>query len=208
MKIAVLGATGKTGSQVVDQALAAGDEVVAFVRRPEAVTARAGLTVVGGQLTDQAALTGAIRGCDAVVVALGPSSLKGVTIMQTALPAVTAAMKATGVERLVVLSAFGVGKTAAKANPVAKLGFKTLLKSVYADHHAAESQLTGSGLKWTTVHPGLLTDGPLGGSPRVADIATMGKVSGAPRVSRADVAAVLLQVVGDDQTVWKQIFVG
>ena len=39
MKIVVLGATGTTGRLVVDEALAAGHEVVAFVRRPEAVAA-------------------------------------------------------------------------------------------------------------------------------------------------------------------------
>jgi len=44
MKIVVLGETGTTGALVLDEALAAGHQVVALVRRPEAVAARDGLT--------------------------------------------------------------------------------------------------------------------------------------------------------------------
>ena len=68
MKIVVIGANGNVGSRVVDAALAAGTEVVAYVRRPETVTAKPGLTVTAGDATDVAALTAAARGAQAVVV--------------------------------------------------------------------------------------------------------------------------------------------
>src|SRR5438045_1553644 len=108
MRIAVMGATGRTGRELVTQALADGHEVVAYVRRPEAMTPMPGLTVVGGQLDDEAALADALGGCDAVTVALGnPITRASAPLMQIAMPTVIAAAKRTGVQRVVVLSALG-----------------------------------------------------------------------------------------------------
>lgn len=42
MKFVVIGATGNVGSRTVDAAVEAGHEVVAYVRRPEAVTPKGG----------------------------------------------------------------------------------------------------------------------------------------------------------------------
>ena len=76
-EIVVLGATGATGRLLVDQAIDRGHEVVAYVRRPEALSARPGLGVVGGQLTDEPALTAAMAGADAVLCAIGPTRGEG-----------------------------------------------------------------------------------------------------------------------------------
>ena len=55
MKIAVFGATGGTGKQVVQQALAAGDQVTALVRDPAKLAIdSANLTVVTGNVLDAA----------------------------------------------------------------------------------------------------------------------------------------------------------
>jgi NAD(P)-dependent dehydrogenase (short-subunit alcohol dehydrogenase family) len=43
MKIVVVGATGKTGRLVVEQALMRGDQVVAYVRNPYGIVAMRGL---------------------------------------------------------------------------------------------------------------------------------------------------------------------
>jgi putative NADH-flavin reductase len=50
MKIAVLGATGRTGRLVVEQALTRGDEVVAYVRNPHGIAANPGSEIAVGQL--------------------------------------------------------------------------------------------------------------------------------------------------------------
>lgn len=68
MKIVVLGATGRTGRLVVEQALMRGDEVVAYVRNPHGIAANPGLGITVGQLDDMLALTAAIDGADAVLV--------------------------------------------------------------------------------------------------------------------------------------------
>ncbi|MEE4025487.1 NAD(P)-binding oxidoreductase [Gordonia sp. PKS22-38] len=206
MKIAVLGATGRTGGEFVNQALAAGHDVVAYVRRPEAMDAAANLTVVGGQLADTDALVDAVRGCDAVVLTLGPKiSESSKPLMQIAVPAAIEAAKRAGVQRIVVLSALGVGDTFDNTRYPYRLGCRTFLAGNFRDHMAGESQLNDSGLNWTTVHPGPLGNGDRTPHPLVVDAATKRKMPRAPRTQRADVAHVLLAVIDDTSTYGKQM---
>ena len=59
MKLFVIGATGRTGEEIVQQALARGYHVTAFVRSPEAVTMRhERLGVLEGNVTDEEQLSG------------------------------------------------------------------------------------------------------------------------------------------------------
>lgn len=77
VKIAVFGATGGTGKRIVEQALQAGFEVVAYVRDPSKLYASPEhLTIIQGELSDAALIETAIKGTDAVLSALG---LHGVT---------------------------------------------------------------------------------------------------------------------------------
>src|SRR4051812_32233765 len=174
MQLVVLGATGRTGGLVVGQALGRGHQVVAYVRRPEALTERPGLRVVGGELTDQPALAAAMTGSDAALCALGPTGIKGLVgadLMRRTLPTVAGAMTAAGVRRLVLMSAFGVGDTAASASFSARLSFQTAMRSVYRDKHEAESALAATGLDVTTVYPTMLTNSPSDATPVVRDLA-------------------------------------
>jgi putative NADH-flavin reductase len=123
MKIIVFGATGKTGRQVVQQALDAGHDVTAFVRDPARLQLDdPRLRVAAGQVTvGQAAVTAAVDGHDAVISALGSSqTLRGMRspmIMSQATPVIIQAMTETGVDRLVFLSSLGVGDSYAQAPP-------------------------------------------------------------------------------------------
>jgi putative NADH-flavin reductase len=82
MKLFVIGATGRTGLEIVHQALARGHHVTAFVRSPESITLRNDrLTVLKGNVMDENQLFNAMQSHDAVLSALGqrkvfkPSSL-------------------------------------------------------------------------------------------------------------------------------------
>jgi putative NADH-flavin reductase len=77
MKIMVFGATGRIGSSVVDQALAAGHQVSAFVREARRLTGSIGqVQVIEGNVLDPAEVEAALRdGFDAVVVAIGGDPL-------------------------------------------------------------------------------------------------------------------------------------
>ncbi|WP_432192549.1 NAD(P)-dependent oxidoreductase [Streptomyces sp. bgisy027] len=208
MRIAVVGATGRTGKELVSQALADGHEVVAYVRRPEAVAPTPGLTVVGGQLDDEVALTDALGGCAAVAVALGnPVTKASAPLMQIAMPTVIAAAKGAGVRRVVVLSALGVGATLANARYPYRFGCRTFLAGAFRDHHAGESLLESSGLDWTTIHPGPLFDGARTPHPTIVDAAGGHQMPRAPRTMRADVAAAMLGMLTDPTTVGKQMLI-
>jgi putative NADH-flavin reductase len=209
MKLVILGATGATGRQLVDQALGRGHEVVAYVRRPDALAERPGLQVVGGQLTDDQ-LTSALAGADAVLCAIGPKRLKdlfGTDLMQRTLPHVAAAMSAAGVRRIVLLSAFGVGETLAVASPAAQVAFRTAVRSLYRDKEIAESRLATTGLDVTTVYAVFLTNGPPSDSAVVRDVATVSRVRGMPRVSRATVATAMLDAAEDPATAGRRLLV-
>lgn len=208
MKIALLGATGRTGTEFMEQALAAGHQIVAYVRRPEALAARPGLSVIGGQLDDREALNGALSGCDAVAVTLGSKiSHPGEPIMATAIPSVIAAAKANGVKRVMVLSALGVGDTFANTRYPYRFGCRTFLAANFRDHVAGESQLLGSGLDWTTVHPGPLSDAPRTANPLIVDAKSGTKMPRAPRTHRSDVAAAMLAMIDDCGTIGKQMLI-
>jgi putative NADH-flavin reductase len=195
VRLVILGATGKTGRLLVEQALDRGHEVVAYVRRPDALDERPGLLVTVGELTDEPALTSAMAGADAVLCAIGPagvSGLIGADLMQTTLPVVSTAMAASGVRRLVLMSAWGVGDTAASGGLVAKVAFRTAVRSLYHDKEIAEAALAATGLDVTTVYPVSLTNGPRSGAVVVRDVTTVSHVDGMPKVSRADVATAML----------------
>lgn len=78
MRLAVFGASGRTGKLIVDQALAAGDEVVAFVRDAAKLRLRhARLQVVQGDLADRGVVERVVQGADAVICALSPKIFNG-----------------------------------------------------------------------------------------------------------------------------------
>jgi len=106
VKLAIFGATGGTGRKLVDQSLAAGHEVVAFVRDPSKLELRhERLTIVQGDVTDPAAVERAIAGVDAVLSALNTRrNAKGNPITVGTLH-ILAAMRKYGVRRLVFSAA-------------------------------------------------------------------------------------------------------
>jgi putative NADH-flavin reductase len=200
MKIIVFGATGKTGQQVVRQALEAGHEVTAFVRDAARLDLRdPRLRVTVGEVTtDQAGVASAIKGHDAVISALGSeqtlSGMRAPAIMSQAMPVIIRAMTDTGVGRLVFLSALGVGDSYREAPALLKVIYRMFLGPVYADKAAGERLLRDSALDWTLVYPVLLTNGPHTGAYRSGEHL---KLRGLPRISRADVADFMLRQVKD-----------
>lgn len=208
MVIAVVGATGRTGGEFVNQAIAAGHKVIAYVRRPEAVIPIPGLSVVEGQIDEVEVMSGAFSGCDAVVITLGPKiSQASAPLMSIAVPTAIQAAQKAGVKRILVLSALGVGATLANTRYPYRLGCRTFLKGNFIDHNAGESQLADSSLNWTTFHPGPLFNGEKTAFPMVVDAVSGTKMARAPRTMRADVAAVMLKLIDDPSSFGKQILI-
>lgn len=195
MRIVVFGANGRTGRQLVAQALAVGHEVTAFVRDPaKAPDAHPRLRVAVGEVTyDQEAVDAAVTGQDAVLSALGsPSTWGGLvhpTLTVEAAPVIVRAMRAAGVRRLVFLSAHGVGHTRGEGPATFRLMYR-FLGPVFADKAAGERVLRDSDVDWTLVYPAMLTNGPHTGRYTVGEHL---RLTGLPRVARADVAEFMLR---------------
>jgi putative NADH-flavin reductase len=194
MKLLILGATGATGQHLVEQALAEGHEVTAIVRDPSKVTTKhERLRLVKGRATEQAELEPAVAGQDAVLSAIGPRSSKDPVCAEAAVATVRA-MKKQGVERVIWLSASGVGDsrdTAVDASFVfGRIIMPLFLKHPYANHARAEEALRASGLKWTVLRPLQLVDKPTG-KPATATLP--GVRPGALKIARKDVASFMLK---------------
>ncbi|MGW0945469.1 NAD(P)-dependent oxidoreductase [Streptomyces sp. NPDC002623] len=197
MKLTVLGATGPTGRQILEQALSAGHEVTVLVRSldrlPEA--ARDRVTVVTGDATRAADVERALAGSEVVISALGSGNDFKSDIASRAAQALVPAAKAADTKRVVVLSALGSGPTSTHASTVPRLFGRLLMGTVMADKAVADDLIKASGLDWTLVRPAVLTNGPHTGSYKAVTVPDR-KVG--DRVSRADVADFMLRAATDD----------
>jgi putative NADH-flavin reductase len=200
MKLTILGATGGTGQQLVREAIGAGHEVTAIVRRPDAITESSPqLRVVRGDLLDSQWTGQGIEGADAVLSAIGATSRGPTTLYSAGTAAVLKAMDNAGVRRILVVSADPTGPAKDRLGE-AKIIHPILwqfLRGTYEDMRRMEQVLAASDADWTVFRPPRLTNGPLTGKARTA----VGKFLPRSRVvSRADVAAAMLAAISDPAT--------
>jgi putative NADH-flavin reductase len=177
---------------VLTQALSRGHTVTAFVRDPGRLTpADERVRVVVGDTTrDTTAILDALPGQDVVVSALGRrATFRSDRLIERSMRMIVPAMERTGVRRLILLSAFGVGESRKDAPWIPRLMYRVLLSDIFRDKLAGENRVRQSSLHWTFVYPVLLTDGP----PRLRYRAGERlKLRGIPWISRADVARFIL----------------
>lgn len=199
MKIAIIGGSRGTGAQLATLARDAGHEVTVVSRSG---TAPDGVRTVVGSATDASVVRGAVAGVDAVVVTVGGA--KGVRHQRTAVTrAVIGAMREVGARRLVVQSSLGAGDSGSQMPAPLRVLMKVVLAKPLADHDAQEAAVTASGLDWTVVRPTGLKNSPARGTWRAHEVGDGGTLGGS--IPRADLAAYLLEVVGDDATVGRAI---
>ena len=153
VKLFVIGATGRTGREVVQQAIARNHHVTAFVRSPENVKLKnERLTVLKGNVMDENELFRAMQNHDAVVSTLGPREVfKPTSMLHDSALATTRAMNRAGVKRLVVLSA------AAHFPGILNRIASFIMRNHMRDSLAMEAIVRASGLDWTIARPPRLT---------------------------------------------------
>ena len=209
MRLVVVAASGRVGQQVVALAVERGAEVLALARTPERVPAPAAAHALDLGATTAAAVAAVLRPDDVVVSCLGAGRRRDVGIASAGTSLLLAAMREAGVTRVVTISASPVAGllpgrqdlgedlvTRRLLNPV----IRRVLRDAYADLAAMETTLRRSGAAWTVVRPPRLTDGPRTGRYRTAVDRAL---PGARKVSRADLADLLLRLV-DDPTATRQ----
>lgn len=197
MRIAVFGATGRTGRSVVDQALGAGHEVAAVSRGANALTARPGLQVFPGDVGDRDVVASALDECDAVVSALGIGTSRVATdVYSRGVDNLLAVLSAQGrlTVPVAVVSAAPVGSSA--DHPlVTRLVVLPILRRVfgrtYADMRRMEGVLSASAAAWVVLRPPRLVAGPAAAYRLVP----AGSTFGGRTVSTCTLARALLDSV-------------
>ncbi|QIN84905.1 NAD(P)H-binding protein [Rubrobacter tropicus] len=190
MKVLVFGATGSVGRHIVEQGLARGHEVTAFVRDPSGLeVGREGLNVFEGDVLEPASVEAAVRGQEAVLCSIGAGRRGGVRSEGTR--NIVRAMEEAGVRRFVCQTTLGAGESSGNLNFFWKhVMFGLLLREAFADHEQQEAHVRKSGLDWTIVRPAAFTDGGRTGEYRHGFSPDEREIS--LKISRADVADFML----------------
>ena len=196
MNVLVAGSLGTTGKILVGLLARRGHRVLAMVRDPAqapAVEALGGSSLIA-DLEGECAH--AAEGCDAIAFAAGAGAGSGSARKETvdyggAIKLIEAA-KAHGVRRYVMLSAQRAG------NPGAYDGDSESMRAYLLAKARADDALRSSGLDYTIVRPGTLTDEPGTGTVEAAPI-----IGRRGAITRADVAEVMADAFEIDNTVGK-----
>ena len=198
MRVAIAGGHGRIGLRLTRLLSRRGDEVVSLVRNPDHAD---DVREAGGEpalcdleAADEREVEAAIGSADAVVFAAGAGPGSGPARKETmdygGAVKLVAAAKAAGVGRYVMVSSMG-------ADPDVQ-GDDTFAVYLRAKGRA-DAELVASGLDYTIVRPGRLTDGPGTGRVRLGENVPRGAVS------RDDVAAALAEILHAPSTVGANI---
>ncbi|EWM10082.1 NAD(P)-dependent oxidoreductase [Kutzneria sp. 744] len=195
MDITVLGATGATGAEITRQALERGHAVTAVARNPDRITppTSEGLTRVAGDVLDPESIGRALKGARIVLSGLGISG-------GDAPGALTAGARAAvdaEPDFIVWLAAFGTGDSAPHAGVFTRGLLKMFMKSEMADRTTADAIVRGDG--GAVFHAGPLSNGELSPTWRTVPLDSAPRRFFPARVSRATVAAAMLDEAEQQQ---------
>lgn len=203
MKITILGANGKTGIYLVEQALDAGHMVNALIHKHNILPYHPNLTIIDGDATNRQDIIKVSKKTDVIISTLGTSTAKS-TIMTDSILSVIEASDITGVKRFIIMSSYAVGG----ANQLSfgtKILAKIILKNIVVDKTESEKILKKSNLEWTIVDPVILTDGSKGSGVRV--LPENEKITVWHTITRADVAAWILNEAEKNEYLKKEIII-
>jgi putative NADH-flavin reductase len=200
-KLLVVGASRGIGLETVKAALLAGHRVRALARSAARIPIKnAALEKVSGDALDSDTTRNALQDVDVVIQTLGvdiaPRAIfERTTLFSQSTRILVDAMKAAGGKRLIAVTGLGAGDSRGHGGLLYDaVIFPVLLKRVYDDKDVQEWIIRSSGLDWTIVRPGLLTNGPATGRYRVLTAPQDWRFG---RISRADVADFLVRHVDD-----------
>lgn len=173
MRVAVIGANGRTGTQVLEQGLSRGHHMIAMVRRLESQTIEhRSLATVSGDILDPSGLVGALDGCDAVVSTVGIGTSRAPTVIYSqGITNVVDAMREHAITKLAVVSAAPAaprtGQPFLERRVVMPL-LERFFGETYADMRRMEQALRNSDVDWVALRPPRLVDKPASGRYRVS----------------------------------------
>ena len=197
-RIVVVGGHGRTGQLVVGQLVVRGDTVLATIRNPKhkAAIAKLGAEAVVLDLATASLreIAAVFAGADAIVFAAGSAVGESSAIDRIGTVKTVRAAKLAGVARYVTVSAIGV------STGMSTRGFDAEMRDYYQQKRAAARYLSASGLDWTSIEPGELTDAA--GTGKVT--ARLGRIE-VGAIPRADVAAAVVAALDNPAIVGRAV---
>ena len=194
VRLTILGATGRIGRHVVEQAVGAGHEVAVLVRDSERLgDLRDRVRVVTGTVSEPGAVHEAVAGAEAVISAIGPDANDPIEVerLRAGMRNILIAMERHGVPRIVNLSGAGItapGERKPLLDKLASRIVRGLARHVVQAKQAEYDELARSEVEWIAVRPAIVTDGPLTGRY----VAGPEALRPGARISRADIAHLML----------------
>ncbi len=208
MIISVFGASGRSGRAFIAAASAAGHALRLHYRSAPEDEAPPLSTVVVGALTDPTAVREVLRGADAVIVLFGPRPKARHVFAAKSTKAIIDGMQSQGQTRLICLTGAMIGDSAGNLSiPMRTLEFaiRRIGDDEQAEDRTAQERVVrGSKMRWTLVKPPRLTESSEVTRVRAATDLSVGLRS---RMSRATLAAFLLQEVLDPHYVQQAVYV-
>lgn len=194
MKIAVIGAGGRSGKIFTERALQAGHTIKAGIHSDNPFQPQPNLTVQECNATDLNQVTSLLQDCDAVVSLIGHTEGSAANVHTEAMKAIIGAMQSLGLLRIVSLTGTGVrmpGDKITLADRLSEIGIRIIDNARVIDGKNHANLLMNSGLEWTIVRVSKLQGSHLG-RYRLLD-------SGPAKtlVSRQEVAQAILTILGN-----------
>jgi putative NADH-flavin reductase len=200
MKLAIFGATGTAGAELLTQALDAGHEVRVLARTPSKLPANhPRLTAVQGNVRDLGAVKQTVAGTAAVLSTLGATDKHDPDVRRTGTANIITAMNEQGIRRLVVMGGFHLRFPGDPDNLGRRLivPILRLTKYLVEDTTAMGALVQSSDVDWTVVRTPRLARGvrPALASAGILELGPWSKVT------RANVASFMLRCLHDDASV-------
>lgn len=206
--VGILGASGSVGHRIVDTLLAHGAAVRCQTRsRARLQDLASRVEVHEFDPTDRTAFGPFVRGCSAIVYALGIDRLGSTSLFSSSTSALIDAMQAEGVERLVAITGVGAGETRGHGGFVYDFVIYPLFtRPRYRDKDTQEALIAASSLRWTIVRPAPFREGTLRGELEVHTSIAPGTRLTA--ITRAEVARFVVDELESDRYVGQRPFIG
>ncbi len=202
-KIAVFGASGRTGKLFTELALKSGNEVKALVRDPSKFGMQhSNLQVIQGDTADPIKVEETIRGTEAVIDLIGPGKGSSPELQRTSTRNILHAMGQNHVKRLILLASLPFGILDPNDKPTFMNRFmmfmaKNLMGTMVQDAKEHIDLIKQREMDWTVVRAPMLSDQSSQGPYRVGYL----NESTGKSASRSDVAVFILDVLMNDKYV-------
>lgn len=206
MKLLIIGGTGKTGRKLIEQGLAQGHEITVVVRKPEKLKIDdPKLRIVKGDVLIPKSIESSFQGQDAVLCALGHKRFFIKTsILSRGTENIISAMNKNHVKRFICITSLGINDSRFKLGLYYTLfTIPVILFFYFLDKSKQEKIIMSSGLDWTIVRPGQLTNGKLRTDYRHEIKA--GHYLLTKMISRASVAHFMLKILDSNMYLHKAV---